>query len=96
MTKEEKPNYITKRWWARKLYKLLEIQGQHGNWNYDPYMFGFYNGIECAIACFEERSAKYPDQPKKWLNPKYNRKSRISMKKTCGPIGCPNPKPPKK
>lgn len=29
-----------------ELQNIKEIQGSHGNWNYDPYMQGLYNGLE--------------------------------------------------
>jgi oligoribonuclease NrnB/cAMP/cGMP phosphodiesterase (DHH superfamily) len=45
----------------------LEIQGQNGNWNCNPYMHGFYNGLECAAATAEGREAHYRDAPEKWL-----------------------------
>lgn len=35
--------------------EMLEIQGQKGNYDYDEYMLGLYNGMEYAIALFETR-----------------------------------------
>ena len=32
------------------LRKMLEIQGTDGTWNYDPYLFGMYNGIAISLA----------------------------------------------
>lgn len=49
------------------LKDLANIQGQNGNWNYDPYMFGLYNGLELAIATMENREPDYKDAPKIWL-----------------------------
>lgn len=43
------------------------IQGNNGNWNYDPYMHGFFNGLECALATIENREPLYRDAPKEWL-----------------------------
>lgn len=45
----------------------LNIQGSNGNWNYDPYMMGLYNGLECALATLENREAVYRKTPKVWL-----------------------------
>lgn len=28
-----------------EIRELIEIQGQTGNWDYDPYMLGLYNGM---------------------------------------------------
>lgn len=49
------------------LRELTEIQGQHGNWNYDPYMHGMYNGMELALATMEGRAPEYKPPPKEWL-----------------------------
>ena len=46
---------------------MLAVQGQSGNWNYDPYMHGVYNGIEMIIAIFEKREPKFRDAPDVWL-----------------------------
>ena len=35
--------------------EMLDIQGQKGNYDYDEYMLGLYNGMEYIIALFEER-----------------------------------------
>ena len=35
--------------------KMLEIQGQKGNYDYDEYMLGLHNGMEYIIALFETR-----------------------------------------
>jgi hypothetical protein len=49
------------------LRSQLRVQGQNGNWNYDPYMHGMYNGLECALATLEHRDPEYRSAPKKWL-----------------------------
>jgi len=41
----------------------LEIQGRDGNWNYDQYMAGMYNGLECALATLEDREPEYRKLP---------------------------------
>lgn len=35
--------------------EMLDIQGHNGNYNYDSYMLGIYNGMEYIIALFETR-----------------------------------------
>lgn len=45
----------------------LEIQGREGNWNYDSYMFGLYNGMECIIAAMENREPAYRESPPAFL-----------------------------
>lgn len=49
------------------LRKSLEIQGAHGNWNYDAYMFGMFNGMEFAAATLEGRAVQYKDKPEHFL-----------------------------
>lgn len=41
--------------------KLKSIQGSNGNFNFDNYMLGLYNGIETIIAIFEKRKPEYID-----------------------------------
>jgi hypothetical protein len=48
-----------------KLKELLEVQGNDGNWNHDRYMTGMYNGMELAVAVFEDRAPVYRDYPVK-------------------------------
>jgi hypothetical protein len=38
-----------------KLRPLVEIQGNNGNWNYDDYMCGLFNGLEMALSLAERR-----------------------------------------
>jgi len=33
---------------------LLATQGADGNWDYDPYMLGLYNGLELARSVVED------------------------------------------
>ena len=54
----------------KKLKEMIEVQGQDGNWNYDPYMHGMYNGMVCALAVLEGKEAEYRDAPDKWLSDK--------------------------
>lgn len=39
--------------------EMLDIQGQKGNYDYDEYMLGSYNGMEYIIALFETREPNY-------------------------------------
>jgi hypothetical protein len=50
-----------------KLRDLRDAQGFHGNWNFDPYMHGLYNGLELALATLENREPVYKSAPDRWL-----------------------------
>lgn len=39
--------------------EMLDLQGEDGNYNYDNYMLGLYNGMEYIIALFETREPNY-------------------------------------
>lgn len=41
--------------------EMLDIQGQKGNYDFDEYMLGLYNGMEYIISLFETREPKYID-----------------------------------
>lgn len=41
------------------LKDILEIQGSDGNWNYDDYMLGLFNGMELARATVEGGRPKF-------------------------------------
>ena len=47
-----------------KIKELLKIQGNDGNWNYDPYMLGLYNGMEMALAIMEDREPVFRELTK--------------------------------
>ena len=47
--------------------EMLEVQGQPGNWNYDSYMHGLYNGMEYMVALAEKREPQFRDAPETWL-----------------------------
>ena len=51
-----------------KVKEALKIQGSNGNWNCNPYMMGMYNGLEFAIAVFEDREPQYKSAPQVWLD----------------------------
>jgi hypothetical protein len=60
---------------AKELKKLKNIQGRTGNWDYNPYMHGLYNGIELALATVEGRDPEFKEAPARWLekNPTVNK-----------------------
>ena len=41
--------------------EMLDIQGQKGNYDYDEYMLGLYNGMEYIISLLEVREPKFID-----------------------------------
>jgi len=45
----------------------LKIQGYDGNWDYDSYMHGMYNGMELMLALAENREPIYREKPKQWV-----------------------------
>ena len=44
----------------------LAIQGDHGNWNYDSYMHGMFNGMEFVLATIRDREPEFRDAPDEW------------------------------
>ena len=46
---------------------MRDVQGYDGNWNYDPYMQGLYNGLEFALSLLEVRQPEFKDAPATWL-----------------------------
>lgn len=50
--------------------QVLKIQGADGNWNYDPYMMGMYNGMELMISLAENREPVFKEAPDEWLDGK--------------------------
>lgn len=47
------------------LRELLSVQGEHGNWNYSPYMHGLHTGLALAVACMTgwKEDPAYLDEP---------------------------------
>lgn len=39
--------------------EMLDIQAQKGNYDYDEYMLGLYNGMEYIISLFETREPNF-------------------------------------
>jgi len=54
------------------LKNLVDIQGSKGNWDYDEYQLGLFNGLELSLSIFEEREPKYRVLPKKKKKVKSN------------------------
>lgn len=52
------------------LRNQVMVQGYDGNWNYDEYMRGMYNGLECALATLEGRDPEYKHAPAEYLRDK--------------------------
>lgn len=44
---------------VNKLRDVKEVQGYQGNWNYDNYMCGLYNGLELAMCIIENREPEF-------------------------------------
>lgn len=51
----------------RQLNNAMHIQGMMGNWNYDPYMFGMFNGIAFAQAVMSGIEPQYKNRPEKFI-----------------------------
>ena len=47
-----------------ELKNLVDIQGADGNWNFDPYMVGMFNGMELMMSMVEKREPCYRAIPK--------------------------------
>lgn len=45
---------------------VMKVQEYNGNWDYDPYMHGMYNGMELMLAMAEGREPVFRDAPKEW------------------------------
>ena len=52
----------------RDVKNALAIQGTTGNWDYDPYMHGMYNGMEFVIATLDGCAPDFRDAPAKWIH----------------------------
>ena len=49
------------------LREMRDVQGSNGNWNYDSYMHGMYNGMEYMLAMVENREPDFRGPPEEWL-----------------------------
>lgn len=53
---------------VEKLQKVIDVQGSDGNWNFDSYMRGMYNGLALAKSIFTDTEPEYKSEPKKYLH----------------------------
>ena len=70
--------------------EMLDLQGQSGNYNYDSYMLGLYNGMEYIISLFETREPIYKEgKDIEFLRDKNQQKEFIEyMNKTIEELEC--------
>lgn len=47
--------------------EVQRIQGENGNWNFDEYMLGLYNGMEMILSVLEDREPEFRSPPKAWI-----------------------------
>lgn len=52
-----------------QLRQVHAVQGMDGTWNVSPYMAGMFNGLELAMAIFEDREPDYRTAPpqREWV-----------------------------
>jgi hypothetical protein len=62
---------------ATHLKELLAIQGEHGNWNANPYMFGLYNGLALALSVITYEEPQFRDAPEKWTSETNESKKKL-------------------
>jgi hypothetical protein len=43
----------------QNIKNLVDIQGLDGNWDYDLYMLGLFNGMEMILSILEDREPKF-------------------------------------
>lgn len=61
----------------RTANKMLKLQRQNGNYNYDSYMLGLYNGMEYVVSLLEVREPKFiSGKEVKFLSEKKNKKKK--------------------
>lgn len=47
--------------------KVVDIQSQDGNWNFDPYMHGMLNGMKLIQSIIHDVEPEFADGPEEWL-----------------------------
>ena len=52
----------------KEIKRLVDIQCTNGNWNYDPYMHGFANGLLLALGIVQGKDPEYINAPEHWLS----------------------------
>ena len=63
---------------------MRDVQGYDGNWNYDPYMQGLYNGLEFALSLLEVRQPEFKDAPATWLGDIKFKRDKLSSEAAHG------------
>ena len=63
---------------------MRNVQGYNGNWNYDPYMQGLYNGLEFALSLLEVREPQFKDAPETWLGDINVKRDKLSSEAAHG------------
>lgn len=53
---------------VEKLQNIIDIQGSNGNWNYDQYMRGVYNGLALAKSILTDTEPEYRKAPEKYIH----------------------------
>ena len=53
---------------VEELKKVHAIQGSNGNWDYDEYMLGLFNGLEMALSIMEDREPEFRNLKKYNIN----------------------------
>ena len=61
--------------------KVVDIQCSDGNWNYDPYQFGYANGMILALGIFDGKDPRFLEAPKKWLGETLTEAKQVGMMK---------------
>lgn len=72
------PVFIFKTNILDELQKMLEIQLNDGNWNYDEYMFGLANGLKKALGIIKDEKVELLEAPDKFV---VDKNSVLIMKK---------------
>ena len=49
------------------LKRMTDVQCEHGNWNYDPYMHGMANAMIYSVAIMCNSEPEYLTAPETWL-----------------------------
>lgn len=62
----------------KDLKEIVKLQGENGNWNFDPYMHGLYNGLEFGLSLMEDREPEFREAPERWLS-NHTLKQKISL-----------------
>lgn len=60
------------------LKNAVEIQGRKGNYSYNDYMLGYFNGLELALSILEDREPQFKESCKvekntRWESPEFNK-----------------------